>query len=151
MSKQKSAEKKDLAYQLYITTDFTQSRIAEITGTAENTISRWAKEGEWEGIKAAMSSTHGEIVKGLYAQLAALNKNIQARQDGYRYPSPDEVKAMMVLNNTIKTMSKELSIAGYANVFKEFSKFIFLQHGKQKAQEFTELQMQFLKQKYNQL
>ncbi len=151
MGKQKSADKKDLAYQLYITTEFTQAKIGDIIGTTDATISRWAKAGSWDEIRAALNSTHGAIVKGLYLQLAALNRNIQERADGYRYPSPEEVKAMQTINNTIRTMSKELSIAGYANVFKEFSKFLMVQYGQAKAQEFTELQMQFLKQKYNDL
>lgn len=148
MSRKKDSGKKDLAYQLFLTTDLTQERIAEIVGTTNVTISNWAKADGWDEIKGAYNSTHGAIIKGLYRQLAELNKAIEARAEGYRYPHPEEVKTMQTINNTIRTMSKELNIANYATVFKELSNYILGNLGKAKAEEFTNIQVAFLKAKY---
>lgn len=151
MSRKKRTDQKDLAYQLFLTTDLTQGRIAEIIGVTDAAISNWAKADGWNEIKGAYNSTHGAIIKGLYRQLAELNKVIEARAEGYRYPHPEEVKAMQSINNTIRTMSKELNIANYATVFKELSKYILAQLGKAKAEEFTNIQVAFLKNKYKSL
>ena len=81
-------KKKTLAKDIYLLGQYTFEEIAEKVGSTRQTISKWCKEGQWEDLKAGMTVSREQILKGMYSQVNEINKAIQQKDAGQRYASP---------------------------------------------------------------
>ena len=116
MADLKSEQKKALARDLYLLGSYTYEEIAMKVGTQRQTISRWAKAGGWEDLKAGMSVTREEILKRLYQQLNNINAIILEREPNERFANSKEADAMAKLSATIKNMEVDVGISDIISV-----------------------------------
>ena len=76
-------QKKDWAKLLYLQGDTDNKDIAEKVGVSRNTITRWAKDENWEMLRAAVTSTREEQIRNMYHQIAQINKSIAESDTKY--------------------------------------------------------------------
>lgn len=120
----KSEQKKALARDLYLLGSYTYEEIAAKVGTQRQTISRWAKAGGWEDLKAGMSVTREEVLKRLHLQLKSINDIILERDPKERYPTAKEADAMVKLSATIKNMETDVGISDIISVGMRFGEWL---------------------------
>lgn len=124
MADLKSEQKKALARDLYLLGSYTYEEIAMKVGTQRQTISRWAKAGGWEDLKAGMSVTREEVLKRLHLQLKSINDNILEREPKERYATAKEADAMAKLSATIKNLEKDVGISDIISVGMRFGEWL---------------------------
>lgn len=124
MADLKSEQKKALARDLYLLGSYTYEEIATKVGTQRQTISRWAKAGGWEDLKAGMSVTREEILKRLYQQLNNINATILEREPNERFANSKEADAMAKLSATIKNMEIDVGISDIISVGMRFGEWL---------------------------
>ena len=124
MADLKSEQKKALARDLYLLGSYTYEEIAMKVGTQRQTISRWAKAGGWEDLKAGMSVTREEILKRLYQQLNNINAIILEREPNERFANSKEADAMAKLSATIKNMEIDVGISDIISVGMRFGEWL---------------------------
>lgn len=124
MADLKSEQKKALARDLYLLGSYTYEEIAMKVGTQRQTISRWAKAGGWEDLKAGMSVTREEILKRLYQQLNNINAIILEREPNERFANSKEADAMAKLSATIKNMEVDVGISDIISVGMRFGEWL---------------------------
>ena len=124
MADLKSEQKKVLARDLYLLGSYTYEEIAMKVGTQRQTISRWAKAGGWEDLKAGMSVTREEILKRLYQQLNNINAIILEREPNERFANSKEADAMAKLSATIKNMEVDVGISDIISVGMRFGEWL---------------------------
>lgn len=124
MADLKSEQKKALARDLYLLGSYTYEEIATKVGTQRQTISRWAKAGGWEDLKAGMSVTREEILKRLYQQLNNINAIILEREPNERFANSKEADAMAKLSATIKNMEIDVGISDIISVGMRFGEWL---------------------------
>ena len=66
MADLKSEQKKMLAREIYLLGSYTYEEIAQKVGAQRQTISRWAKAGNWDNLKAGMTVTREAILSRMY-------------------------------------------------------------------------------------
>ena len=69
-------KKKEIALQLYLTGENTLKEIAEMVEANPKTIAKWAKDDNWESIKAADSLSTQQQVARMKEQVKELNAAI---------------------------------------------------------------------------
>ena len=75
-------DKQALAQTLFLRDDLSFKAIAANIGVNEKTIGRWAKEGNWEIVKKARTTSKQDRLKELYDQMAWINeRNKKAIED----------------------------------------------------------------------
>lgn len=144
MADLKSEQKKALARDLYLLGTYTYEEIAMKVGTQRQTISRWAKAGGWEDLKAGMSVTREEILKRLYQQLNNINAIILEREPNERFANSKEADAMAKLSATIKNMEIDVGISDIISVGMRFGEWL-RRVDLDKAKEFVQYWDLFLK------
>lgn len=138
----KNDAKKKLAHQLYISTQTTRKELAQQIGVTERTLRNWITDGNWDVDKDVKSITRRELLNDAYAQLAAVNKEINENHNGI--PNKQLSDAKGVIRKEIEALS-DLPLHQYISVFTEFTEFV--KNTKPAAMlEYTELLNQFIEQ-----
>lgn len=140
----KSEQKKMLAREIYLLGNYTYEEIAQKVGAQRQTISRWAKAGNWDDLKAGMSVTREEILKRMYQHLNNINEAILAREPKLRQPDTKEADVMVKLAAAIKSMETDVGISDIISVGMRFGEFL-RRVDLEKAKEFIRLWDLFLK------
>lgn len=73
-------DKKDIAKTLFLNGTFTQEEIADKVGTTRQTVSRWAKDGTWDELKASLTITPDQIIAQFHRQIMEINNRINQRE-----------------------------------------------------------------------
>lgn len=110
-------QKKDWAKLLYMQGELQNQQIAEKVGVNRITIGKWVKEGNWEMLRAAVTTTREEQIRNLYMQLAQMNKTIAARDS--KYATSAEADAINKLSGAIERMEGDFNIADVISVGKQ--------------------------------
>lgn len=110
-------QKKDWAKLLFMQGELQIQQIAAKVDVNRVTLSRWIKEGNWEMLRAAITTTREEQVRNLYMQIAEYNKAIAARPD--KYATSSEADAINKLSSAINKMEGEYGIADIISVSKQ--------------------------------
>lgn len=138
MAKTLSREaKKNLAKELYLTNKYQQKEIAGMVDVAENTVSRWARDGKWELLRANLTTTKESVLANWYAQLANLNKIISERPENERFPTSSESDRMIKISAAIKKLETETGIAEITSVCIGLCEFV-RQYDVDKAKEISD-------------
>jgi transcriptional regulator with XRE-family HTH domain len=131
MAKKKTAEKparlkktdiellKQKAESLFLDTNLTQKQIAEITGMSQQTISKWATEGDpnWEELRKLKSVGRPQALKKLYSKLIALADN-----------DTDNADSIIKITNAIEKLSdRKITIPNTINVMMKFAEYALKQ------------------------
>ncbi len=140
----KNIQKKSIAKELYLHGDYTFEEIAAKVASTRQTISRWAREEEWESIKASMTVGKEKTLKNMYAHVQRINEAILEREEGERVPTPKEADTLAKLSAAISKMENE---SGIRELVSSGISFLSWLRGidPQKAVEFTELWDAFIK------
>lgn len=116
MTKQQREQLKELARLKYINEGKTYQEIAEALDISRQTIGRWAEEGKWQEYKISISLTQEESLKSTYRMLDELNKTIEARPEGQRYPNSKESSIRASLTADIAKLQTEIGIQDMISV-----------------------------------
>lgn len=122
--------------------NITQKEIAERVGISEVTMSRWAKAGNWESLKASITITKQEQIARVMNQIAAINRKISDEQKGI--PSTADADTLTKLAAVIERMEKETSITDVVSVSIKFLDWIRVSDI-EKAKELSTLFDAFIK------
>ena len=136
MAELKSEQKKMLAREIYLLGNYTYEEIAEKVGAQRQTISRWAKAGNWESLKSGMSVTREQILKNMYRHLNQINEDILSREKENRQPNSKEADVMVKLSAAIKSMELDVGISDIISVGMRFCEFL-RRSDLDKAKEFS--------------
>lgn len=144
MAELKSEQKKQLAKEIYLLGSYTFEEIAQKVGAQRQTISRWAKAGNWDDLKAGMSVTREGILKRMYQHLNNMNAAILEREPGKRQPDTKEADIMVKLAAAIKNMETDVGISDIISVGMRFGEWLRMAD-LDKAKEYVKLWDLFLK------
>ncbi|MBS0647382.1 MAG: DDE transposase family protein [Verrucomicrobia bacterium] len=117
-------EKRLKAKQLFLTGQYTQKEIAEITETSEKTLSTWKKEDDWESLKESLLTTRENELRRLYKMLRVLNDAIDDKAAGNIPINSKEADSVLKLTAAIRNLELETSIADKVEVATAFIDYI---------------------------
>nr|DAP56148.1 MAG TPA: Protein of unknown function (DUF1804) [Caudoviricetes sp.] len=137
-------QKKDWAKLLYMQGELQSKQIAEKVGINPVTMSKWSKEGNWDMLRAAITTTREEQVRNMYMQIAEINKVIAARPD--KYATSAEADTINKLSAAINKMEGEYGIADIISVSKQIL-FWLRKRDPEKAIELSYYFDEFVKEK----
>jgi len=137
-----NAEKKELARNLYVKSDFNRKEIAAQVGTTEKTLRRWIEEGEWDKTKDALQITRPKLLQDAYAQLNAINRHVEENLGGI--PTKDLSDAKAILRKEIEVFDFQ-PIHKYIEVFEDFIQYLS-KNEPAKVSEFATLSQRFINQ-----
>lgn len=105
-----NAQKKEFAKTLYLKEDLDQKAIARKIGISEQTISKWANEGNWKGMKKSLLTSKQDRLIGLYDQLAWVEKkNKEAIEDDDPETNPN-YDAIAKISKSIERLEKDAGV-----------------------------------------
>lgn len=143
MTKKEAGQKRELARMLFIHENLTQKEISARVGVSEVSISKWAKNDNWDSLKVSITLTKEEQLKNLYRQLSEINKQI-AERDGNRFASTPEAEVISKLANAIDKMESDIGVADIVSVGKKFINWL-RRFDVKMAQQITPLYDAFIK------
>ena len=133
--------------ELFINSDLTLKKVAEIINVSAAKVGKWAEEDSWEMQRTARQATAEKIISNYYTMIA--NKQKEAL-DAERTLTPSEVDALHKMADSIEKLKKKMNIGTYYNVLSEFAKSIATSH-LDAAKLLAPLMMEFMKEKVKQL
>ena len=136
------AEKKQLAYNLFIKSALNRKEIARQVGITEVTLRRWIEDNEWQKLKDAQEITRPKLLQEAYNQLAAVNKVINEQMNGVPNKEMSDVKSS--IRKEIEIFSLR-PIHKYVEVFEEYIAFLS-KHYPNQINEFTQTSQEFIHQ-----
>ena len=74
--------KRELGYLLFTKQKVTKQEIADRLGVNKNTVTRWAKEDEWDVMRDVLTETRNARIKSLYKELEQLENFIKKKPEG---------------------------------------------------------------------
>lgn len=116
-------KKKELAMILF-QQDYSQKEIAAKLEISEQTVSRWAKLGNWDKIKTNLTTSRHNRLSELYEELAEFNQAIKLKKEGERFASSKEADARRKLISDIKDLEGKYSIGEAISIGREFTSFV---------------------------
>ena len=139
---------KSHAEELFISTELSQERIAQIVGVTPKTLSGWvnADEGRWKTLRAASSITKGSIVSMLLQQLDNLLRTIRDRKDGDNFPTSTEADTISKIAGQVEKLEKKNNLSLTIQVLDEFLEFYF-KRKPELAKELAPFTLEFAKEK----
>lgn len=137
MGRLSNKDAKETAKRLFLSGQHQQKEIAKIVDRSENTISRWVRDDKWELLRANLTTTKENVLSQFYAQLAAININIEGRKEGERFATTKEADAIVKLSAAIKNMETETGISEISSVSIGFLEFV-RGYDLDKAKEFSD-------------
>ena len=136
--------KKDIAKDLYLKGGCTQEEIAAKVGTTRQTVSRWAREGKWEELRASFTISTENILAGMIRQVSEIQNQANARKEGVRSFTSKEADTVVKITSAIKKLQNDAGITDIVNVGIKFTNWL---RGIdiEKAKEYNELWDLFIK------
>lgn len=119
----KNEEKKELA-RLYYMQGESQKVIASRIGVSENTVGKWAQQGQWRERRAAVSVTRPEIVNRTLQVIGRLTDKLSNSDD---LPITDVtriVDQLVKLAATIQRIDKKANVVDAMEVFIAFNRWL---------------------------
>lgn len=136
--------KKDIAKDLYLKGGCTQEEIAAKVGTTRQTVSRWAREGKWEELRASFTISTENILAGMIRQVSEIQNQANTRKEGERSFTSKEADTVVKITSAIKKLQNDAGITDIVNVGIKFTNWL---RGIdiEKAKEYNELWDLFIK------
>lgn len=117
-------EKRQKARQLFLTGQYTQKEIAEITETSEKTLTAWKKGDDWDSLKESLLTTRENELRRLYKMLRVLNDTIDYKASANIPINSKEADSVLKLTAAIRNLELETSIADKVEVACSFIDFV---------------------------
>lgn len=122
MAKKQQDNRRELAEILFMQ-GYAQREIARMVEASEVSVSRWAKEGEWDVIRQHTLNSKNQRLSELYAELAEFNKMIKERE-GYKIANSKEADVRRKLIRDIADLEQKYNIAQTTTIARDFVTFI---------------------------
>jgi hypothetical protein len=121
-----TSQERARAEELFVNTDLSQGRIAEIVGITGKTMSEWvnANDGKLKQLRAANGIKKSSIVSMLLMQMHNLLEVINDREEAERFPTSTEADTIAKISGQIERLEKKNNLAGYIQVMDEFMDFL---------------------------
>lgn len=116
-----SNEKKDYARMLFME-GMPQKQIAEKVKVSAVTVSKWAKEGDWQKQRAAKTVTRTALVNKLLLTIDKLISQVNQSEDPEAMASLGD--KLSKLSSTIEKLDKKASVVDAIEVFTAFCKWL---------------------------
>jgi transposase len=149
LTKEQLKTAKERAFELFVQTDLTQTKISDIVKVSEKTMSLWVNDNveNWKGQRNSYSANRQNLSNQYANMLLDLNRQITSRADGWRFPTEDEVKIINSLSANLDRFGKKFDYSLYYDVLNQFTDFL-LEIDIEKANLFAPLILEFLKIKH---
>ena len=115
-------EIKNLAQILYMQ-GYLQKEIATKVGVTEQTICRWARQGNWETMKKGMLNAKMARLSELYDELQEFSRMIKEKV-GYKVASSKEADARRKLIMDIQALETKYNIGQITTIARDFCEFV---------------------------
>lgn len=122
MGQKKQTKLREVAKTLFMQ-GLSQSDIADKLGVSKVSISRWAKEENWEVLKKNLVNSKSERLSELYDELAALGAAIKSRPEGERFPNSKEADIRRKIIKDISELESKYNIAEASIIARDFTMF----------------------------
>ena len=144
MAKNSNIEKKDIAKELYVKGGITQEEIARKVGTTRQTVSRWAKAGYWDELRASVTVSTERIIASCQQQINRIQDQAQQRPEGEQVLTSKEADTIVKLSSVINKLQRDAGICEVVNVGMKFTNWLKA-YDMEKAKEYNELWDLFIK------
>lgn len=137
LTKNEVQEKKEFGKILYIREKLTQKEIAARLEVGENTISKWANEGNWEKLRKSTMLTREEQIASMLSELEMINLEISSGGRGYATKEQAYVRDTLIQNlQKLETDVSATDIFNVATKMISFYRNIDLNKAKQLTEDF---------------
>lgn len=133
-------QKKELAKQLYLSSNLTQAVIAERVGVSKPTISTWVNDGNWKTLKAASKLTRDKVLEQTYEQISKIYELAESENRGVNSKEADTISK---LSNLIEKAQKKVTLPLIIQVLMDVEKFS-LQVSPKLTKEINDLHSHFI-------
>lgn len=144
MARTANKQKQDYAKLLFTRERLTQKEVAQRVGVSEQTLSKWAREENWEELRNWFLISREEELNRIYKQMSELNEAILEREKGKRYATNSEADILSKLATAARQLESEASLTEIINTFTEFLDWL-RKIDLEKAKEIVRLQDSFVK------
>ncbi|MPM92060.1 hypothetical protein SDC9_139194 [bioreactor metagenome] len=114
-------EEREYARILYVSERITFKEIAERVKVGEKTVSRWAKEGNWDNLRKSLLTTRQTQLTRWYSQLDSITELIENRNN---IPTNAEADTMSKITSNIKSLEVEIGVGEIVETGKKLITFI---------------------------
>jgi transposase len=118
--------------------------IALKVGVHPNTITKWKREDDWDGLASVLLTTRHEQLKRLYQMLKAKNDEIMGRKEGTRFPTKADADVLSQVTKSIQNLEQDMGVGTIIDVFIRFISYVGKVDGKM-AKKIVEYQDAFVK------
>ncbi len=116
-------QKKEWAEHLFTRDNLTQKEIAFKVGTSEQTMVKWAREGNWDAKRKSLLTTKNDQLSLLYEMLDLVNKaGIESLKDNNPATNPDADR-IIKLTAAIKKLESDTGIGEMIDTLKALISF----------------------------
>lgn len=122
MGQKKQTKLREVAKTLFMQ-GISQSEIADKLSVSKVSISRWAKEENWDVLKKNLVNSKSERLSELYDELAALGASIKSRPEGERFPTSKEADIRRKIIKDISELETKYNIAEASVIGRDFTLF----------------------------
>lgn len=123
MDKKDRNSQREVAQLLYLNGGLMKKDIAQKMGVSEQTISRWAKQDNWDVLKTNLLTSKKQRLGELYEELREFNRMI-AEKEGYKVASSKEADARRKLITDIKELETKYSLSHTITIGQDFCEFV---------------------------
>lgn len=114
---------KEVAQILFLQNRLSQKEIAEKLDVAPQTVTRWAKAGNWDSLRKNLLTSKSSRLSELYDELEEFNRMIKEKEN-YKVADSKEADARRKLIMDIKALEGRYSIAQTISIGMEFCEFV---------------------------
>ncbi|MDR1984989.1 MAG: hypothetical protein LBQ28_09230 [Prevotellaceae bacterium] len=110
---------KEVALMLFLQ-EFKQKEIAKKLGISEISVSRWAKDDNWDELKKGVLTAKNKRISELYNELAEFNNMIKTRDEGSRFATSKEADVRRKLIRDITELETKYNIGQTTVIARDF-------------------------------
>lgn len=122
MGQKKQTKLREVAKTLFMQ-GLPQTEIADKLGVSKVSVSRWAKEENWDVLRKNLVNSKTERLSELYDELAALGAAIKSRPEGERFPTSKEADIRRKIIKDISELESKYNIAEASIIARDFTMF----------------------------
>ena len=122
MGQKKQTKLREVAKTLFMQ-GLPQTEIADKLGVSKVSVSRWAKEENWDVLRKNLVNSKSERLSELYDELAALGAAIKSRPEGERFSTSKEADIRRKIIKDISELESKYNIAEASIIARDFTMF----------------------------
>lgn len=107
----------ELAQTLYVTNGWSAKEIAAKLDVRENTVGKWAKDGNWKILKASITSTPATAIANLFQNIIEIQDEAKEEE---RSLTSTETNMIAKISKSIELMNPKKNIGVYITTLEEF-------------------------------